>query len=112
MAREKQAGAVILIHEEGPAGYPFEVVRGSWSRENFDIAREAGTGAPDRVAVEGWIDLPTAQALFQAAGKDLSALKKAAVRRDFQPVPLDARASLSVANQLRHVQSHNVVARR
>ena len=39
IASEKGAAAAILVHETGPAGYPFEVVRGSWSRENFDIAQ-------------------------------------------------------------------------
>jgi Zn-dependent M28 family amino/carboxypeptidase len=111
IAAEKKAAAVILIHEEGPAGYPFEVVKGSWSRENFDIARDDRPGAADRAAVEGWIDLPTAQALLQAAGQDLSALKKAAVRKDFRPVALDVRASFSVTNALRSAQSHNVVAK-
>jgi Zn-dependent M28 family amino/carboxypeptidase len=111
IAAEKKAAAVILIHEEGPAGYPFEVVRGSWSRENFDIARDDRPGAADRAAVEGWIDLPTAEALFQAAGQDLSSLKRAAVSRDFKPVILDVRASFSVTNTLRSVQSHNVVAK-
>lgn len=111
IASEKKAAAVILIHEEGPAGYPFEVVKGSWSRENFDTARTGNEGNADRVAVEGWIDLPTAEGLFKASGHDLSALKKAAVRRDFRPVALDARASFSISNSLRQVQSHNVVAR-
>ncbi len=41
IASEKGAAAAIIIHETGPAGYPYEVVSGSWSRENFDI-REAG----------------------------------------------------------------------
>ena len=47
IASEKGAAAAILVHETGPAGYPFEVVQGSWSRENFDIAaarRRPGAG--------------------------------------------------------------------
>ena len=38
IAAEKGAAAAIIIHETGPAGYPFAVVTGSWGRENFDIA--------------------------------------------------------------------------
>ena len=30
IASEKGAAAAIIIHETGPAGYPFEVVSGSW----------------------------------------------------------------------------------
>ena len=39
IASEKGAAAAILVHETGPAGYPFEVVKGSWGRENFDLAQ-------------------------------------------------------------------------
>ena len=85
IASEKGAAAAILVHETGPAGYPFEVVKGSWSRENFDIAQPQTGQAPGRVAVEGWITLDKAKELFAACGRDLESLKKAAVRRDFRP---------------------------
>ena len=47
IASEKGAEAVILVHETGPAGYPFEVVKGSWSRENFDISARGRIRHPD-----------------------------------------------------------------
>ena len=109
IASEKGAAAAIIIHETGPAGYPYEVVSGSWSRENFDIQQ------PDknmgRVAVESWIHLDKAKELFAASGKDFEALKKAAVSKDFKPVPLGATASFNVKNTLREVQSQNVIAK-
>ena len=37
IATAKGAAAAILIHETGPAGYPYQVVVGSWGRENFDL---------------------------------------------------------------------------
>jgi hypothetical protein len=37
IASEKGAAAAVIIHETGPAGYPFEVVVGSNTHENFDI---------------------------------------------------------------------------
>ena len=85
IASEKGAAAAILVHETGPAGYPFEVVKGSWSRENFDIAQPQTSQTPSRVAVEGWITLDKAKELFQAAGRDFDKLKQAATRRDFKP---------------------------
>src|SRR6202162_2769567 len=39
IASDKGAAAAIIIHETGPAGYPFEVVSGSWGGENFGIQR-------------------------------------------------------------------------
>jgi hypothetical protein len=36
-ASELGAAAAIIIHQTGPAGYPWEVVSGSWGGENLDI---------------------------------------------------------------------------
>lgn len=109
IATEKGAAAAIIIHETGPAGYPYEVVSGSWSRENFDIVR------PDknigRVAVESWITTDRAKELFTAAGQDFDALKKAAISKDFKPVALNAKANITVKNTLREIQSNNVIGK-
>ena len=109
IASEKGAAAAIIIHETGPAGYPYEVVSGSWSRENFDIQK------PDknmgRVAVESWITTDRAKELFTASGQDFDALKKAAVTKDFKPVTLNAKANFDVKNTLREIDSNNVVAK-
>jgi Zn-dependent M28 family amino/carboxypeptidase len=111
IASEKGAAAAILVHETGPAGYPFEVVKGSWSRENFDITQPQSGQTPGRVAVEGWITLDKAKELFQAAGRDFDKLKQAATRRDFRPELLGGTARFSVTNALREVKSRNVIAR-
>lgn len=109
IASEKGAAAAIIIHETGPAGYPYEVVSGSWSRENFDIQR------PDknmgRVAVESWITTDRAKELFTAGGQDFDTLKKAAVTKDFKPVTLNAKANIDIKNTLREIHSSNVIAR-
>jgi Zn-dependent M28 family amino/carboxypeptidase len=109
IAAEKGAAAAIIIHETEPAGYPYEVVSGSWSRENFDIKK--ANNNMDRAAVEGWITRDKAQQLFSAAGKNFEQLKQAAVRKDFKPVPLNATANFSIQNKLREIQSQNVVAK-
>ncbi len=108
-AAELGAAGCLIIHNTERAGYPWDVVRNSWSGEQFDLA------TPDknmgRVAVEGWITGEQAAAVFRLAGKDLHALTKAAVSRDFRPVPLGVRAKLAVHNTLRRVDSHNVMAK-
>jgi Zn-dependent M28 family amino/carboxypeptidase len=97
------------VHEAGPAGYPFEVVSGSFGRENFTIQRPDKNAG--RVPVEGWITYAKAAELCKLAGKDLAALKKAAISKDFKPVVLDAKANFTVNNELRNVDSHNVIAK-
>lgn len=108
-ASELGAAAVLIIHETGPAGYPFAVVSASWGRENFEVRR--GDGNAGRVPVEGWITYDKANELFRMAGKDLASLQQAALRKDFRPVELTARASFRVNNRMRPVDSRNVIAR-
>lgn len=106
-AREGAAG-VLVVHETGPAGYPFSVVQGNLE-EKFDLV------TPDknmgRSAIEGWITLDTAKQIFQMAGHDFDALKKQALSRDFTPVPLGLKASLGIRNTMRTIESRNVVAK-
>ena len=108
-ASAKGASAAIIVHEEGPAGYPYAVVVGSRGRENIDIARPDGNRG--RVPVEGWIHLDRAKALFQAAGQDFDALKRSALTREFRPVVLKANAGFRLTTSLRRFSSRNVVAR-
>jgi Zn-dependent M28 family amino/carboxypeptidase len=106
-ARRGAAG-VLIVHEEKPAGYPFQVVQGNLE-EKFDLV------TPDknmgRAAIEGWVTLDTAKAILTMAGQDFDALKKQALTRDFKPVPLNLKASLAVKNKMRTVDSRNVLAK-
>ncbi|MEQ1692380.1 MAG: M28 family metallopeptidase, partial [Gemmatimonas sp.] len=108
IASAKGAAGAILIHETEPAGYPYEVVSGSWGRENFDIAQPEATNT--RIQVESWITQPRAEELLKAAGQDFAQLKAAAKKKDFKPVPLGASAKFHLRNDTRRVKSRNVVA--
>jgi Zn-dependent M28 family amino/carboxypeptidase len=102
------AAAVLIVHETGPAGYPFAVVQGK-TGEQFDLVtpdKNAG-----RSTIEGWLSLDQAKALFAMAGQDFDALKAKAATRDFAPVPLGVSASMTIKNKLRTVSSRNVVAK-
>ncbi len=107
-ARMGAAGAFI-VHETVPAGYPWEVVRGSWAGEQFDLVSDDKNQG--RVAVEGWFALEAVRALFRRAGLDFAAEKEKAKRADFRPVPLGVGVRANVRNKLRTVESKNVVAR-
>src|SRR3954462_1638878 len=105
---QKGAAGVLIVHETGPAGYGFNVVQGK-TGERFDLV------TPDknmgRAAIEGWITLDSAKALFKSAGQDFDALKQKAATREFTPVPLGFTASMTIANKLRTINSRNVVAK-
>jgi Zn-dependent M28 family amino/carboxypeptidase len=102
------AAGVLIVHETEPAGYPFAVVQGK-TTEQLDL--ETPDGNASRAAVEGWITLEQARALFQMAGQDFDTLKRNAATRAFRPVPLGATATVSLSNSIRKVPSANVVAK-
>jgi len=70
IASEKGAAAAIIVHETGPAGYPFEVVSGSWGGENFGIQRP--DNKMSRGPVEGWMTYDKVSELCRMAGLDLA----------------------------------------
>ena len=108
-AAELGAAGCLIVHETGPAGYPWDVVRDSWSGESFNLV--SADKNMHRAAVEGWITHEQARQLFRAAGLDFEAEKKKAVSADFHPVPLGMKAKLEIHNTMRTIQSHNVIAR-
>jgi Zn-dependent M28 family amino/carboxypeptidase len=108
-ATAKGAAACLIVHETGPAGYPFAVLSGSLGRENFVLESPDGNAA--RPAVEGWLTLAYARTLFAAAGQDYDALKAAAAKKDFHPVEFAAKASYTVSNKVRPLASRNVLAK-
>ncbi|GAB3826394.1 M28 family metallopeptidase [Pontibacter rugosus] len=109
IAAEKGAAAAIIIHETGPAGYPYEVISGSNSREGFDISKQNKN--MDRAKVEAWITEPKAREIFTALGRNFDDLKQAARQKNFKPVTLKATASFDLKNKLRETQSRNVIAK-
>ena len=108
IATEKKAAAAMIVHETGPAGYPYEVIRGSNSREQFDVILP---DAEKRVGIEGWMTVDKAKALIAAAGLNFDSLKAAARRKDFKPVVLTAKANIDVKTGVRQVKSKNVVGK-
>jgi Zn-dependent M28 family amino/carboxypeptidase len=107
MASQKGAAAAIISHQTGPAGYPWEVVSGSWGQENFDIP----SSGSNRVPVEGWITEAKARELFTASGRDFDGTARHATTRTFTPLPLFGTATWRVRNTTRRVQSRNVIAK-
>ncbi|AQQ67365.1 peptidase M28 [Microbulbifer agarilyticus] len=108
-AARQGADGAIVIHETGAAGYPWEVVSGSWSGAQISLAADDKNA--DRVAVESWITDDAAKALFTAAGLDFDAEMAAAKQRGFQAKPMNLTASVDLKKELRTSDSRNVVAK-
>jgi len=106
---EKGAAGVLLIHETGPAGYPYQVVQDGFTGERFNLA------TPDKnmnkMSIEAWVSMEEGRKLLQMGGQDFDKLKQLAATRDFKPVPLGITASMTLRNKLRTLDSQNVVAK-
>lgn len=102
-AARRGAAGVLLVHTAESAAYGWNVVITGFRGEKFQLA--AGTrGAP----LQGWVAEPFARRLAAAGGQDLDALRAAAQRRDFRPVPLGLRARARVTSAVRRFEQENV----
>ncbi len=90
-ARQGAAG-VLIIHETGPAGYGWDVVKNSWSGPQYKMGGNNGEPAAQ---VEGWLHKESAEALMELAGFELEDLKQRALNQDFEPIDLDLKASVN-----------------
>lgn len=106
-ARQGAAGAIV-VHEEAAAGYPWEVVTGSWTGPQFGQA--AADGNMGRVAIEGWMRQDVAREVFEATGHSFDVLARQAARPGFRAVQLGATASVAVTNDIQRSESKNVLA--
>lgn len=107
-AARQGADGVIVIHQTEPASYGWNVVSGSWSGSQLDLAREPGEGT--FAGVESWITEGTARRLFDLSGLDFDALTAAASQPGFEAVPMNGlTASGTLNNSTRTLDSQNVV---
>jgi Zn-dependent M28 family amino/carboxypeptidase len=107
-AARQGAAAALIVHDEKPAGYGWDVVVNSWGGEQHDLPR---SGDPEpRLPAQGWISMAAAKALFAADGKDFAKLQLDADQSGFKAVPLGAKLSTSIVSTIENKFSHNAVA--
>jgi Zn-dependent M28 family amino/carboxypeptidase len=109
IAAQKGAAAAIIIHETAPAAYPWQVVRSSWAKENFEL--DNPNKNMDAISARSWITLDVAKKLLTDCGQDFDALKKSAITKEFRPVALNAKANIDIKQMLRSFKSRNVIGK-
>jgi hypothetical protein len=107
IAAQKGAVGAFLIHTQPSAGYPWQVVQSSWSRERFELPYE---GEP-RVEIKGWLTEDASKKIASLGGQDLDRLRQAALKRDFRPVPLGVDFSMRIENTVQTKDSANVIGK-
>ncbi len=110
-ARRGALGALI-VHTDATAGYPWQVVRNSWSGGQSYV--EVAEGEP-KLAFAGWVTSEAAERLFEASaatrGSGLADLLARANERDFAPIPLGVRARADIRSSIVPLETRNVLAR-
>lgn len=105
-AARRGAKGCLIIHETGPAGYPWKVVANNG--ETIKLYLKPENGYNDRCAFEGWISQTGAEQLFTACGMSFSQAKKIAVQKDFKPFALPVKVSGRMKSTFETNTSHNV----
>ena len=106
-AARQGAAAVLIIHDDAPAAYGWNVVNSSWTGTQF-LAQSNDAGA-SQTAANGWIQKSVAKEIFAAAGQDLDKQMTAAKAKGFKAVPLNLTASLNFENDIARKASKNVI---
>lgn len=104
-ARQGAAGCII-IHTTPTAGYGWEVVRNSWSKEDPQMKLEASKPA---LAFAGWVTTEAGEKLLGLAGKSVDELMRAADSKDFKPIPLGVQVQAKLTAKIRPIMSRNVL---
>jgi Zn-dependent M28 family amino/carboxypeptidase len=106
-ARMGAVGAIV-IHTTPSAGYKWQVVQTSNTGEVFSLPAEPGEpGLP----VKAWATEEASRKIARLGGQDLDALRAAAEKRDFKPVPLGVAVSLTLKNDVKRKKTANVIGR-
>ncbi len=105
-AARQGAAACLIIHENGPAGYGWNVV--SNNGETTKLYLQPADGYRERCSIEGWISHSSAQKLFESCGLDMDSIKKRAVDPGFRPFLLPVTASAWIRNKFDTGYSDNV----
>ncbi|HZJ53891.1 MAG TPA: M28 family peptidase, partial [Myxococcaceae bacterium] len=103
-ARVGAAGAIIL-HTTHSAGYPWQVVRSSWTGPQYSVPT-----TDRRVPLRGWVTEEACRKLVALAGRSLDDLVRSANGRQFQPVPLGIGVSTAFDSRIERTRTSNVLA--
>ncbi len=105
MAAKVGAAGAIILHTPHSAGYPWQVVRTSWSGPQFSLP-----STTRRVPLRGWVTEDACRRLLALGGTTLEELVHAAARRDFHPVRLGIGVTTGFDNRVERTRTANVLA--
>ena len=106
-ARQGAAG-VLVVHDTEPAGYPWEVVKNSWSGTGLYL--KSNDENQSHCKLEGWITKSKTDEIFNLSNTDFTGYFENAGSKDFKSMPTGITLSMSILNEWHEDVSKNVIA--
>lgn len=108
-AARQGASGCLIIHDDVPASYFFGVVQNSWNTAKLYLDnRDRQTQA---CAMEGWVSLPAAKKLFEAAQMNYAEKLGAAHKNGFRGEPMNLTLSTAISMKATYSKTYNVIAK-
>lgn len=107
-AARQGADCAVVIHDTGPAGYPWSVLQSGRARPRLNIEMKDQDKPPCKI--QAWLTTEAAKKVFASAGLDYDEQMRAAAERGFKAVVMSLKATLTLRNQTRIDRSKNVIA--
>lgn len=106
-ARQGAAG-IILIHETEAASYPWSVVQNSWALSRFYLANNIVTNSG--LQFQSWIENDAAHKLLGLSELTYDVAIANASKRGFTATTLKLKTDISFENEVKNINSKNIVA--
>jgi len=108
IAAQKGALGAIVIHTTPSAGYRYEVIQNSWSREMFDL-EEKSTAV--KLKLKAWTTEEATKKYLQLAGFSLDSLMALAEQRTFTPIPLGITLTTTMKLSIKRMETNNIIGK-
>jgi len=108
IAAQKGALGAIVIHTTPSAGYRYEVIQNSMSRENFDFEKSP---AEHKMALKLWTTEEATRKYLQLGGYNLDSLMALAEQRSFKPIALGLTLSTTMKVTINRIFTNNIIGK-
>jgi Zn-dependent M28 family amino/carboxypeptidase len=108
IAAEQGALGAIVIHTTPSAGYRYEVIQNSWSREMFDLDEKS---TANKLKLKAWTTEEATKKYLELAGFSLDTLTAMAQSASFKPVPLGITLNGTMRSVIKRIETNNIIGK-
>jgi Zn-dependent M28 family amino/carboxypeptidase len=108
-AARQGAKGCLVIHNEIPAGYAYNVPQNNWNTPHLYL--DKGANQEYKCAGVGWIPMQTGAKLFQLAGMNFNEEQSAARKPGFKGKSLGLKATVGMTVKAKYDKSYNVIGK-